>query len=47
MTLESIIVISIIDAHEHRDAATIDIPGTFMQADRDELIHLRLEGKVV
>jgi hypothetical protein len=23
---------------------TVDIPGTFMQADIDELIHVRLEG---
>jgi hypothetical protein len=34
----------VIDATEKRDVATVDIPGAFMQADMDELVHMRLEG---
>lgn len=33
-----------IDAEEGREVATIDIPGAFMQADMDEIVHMRLEG---
>ena len=36
-----------IDAAEHCDIVTIDIPGTFMQADMDELVHVKFEGKMV
>jgi hypothetical protein len=32
-----------IDAIERRDLATIDIPGAFMQADMDDVVHMRLE----
>jgi hypothetical protein len=38
---------STIDAHERRDTATVDIPGAFMQADMDEVVHMRLDGKMV
>ena len=34
----------VIDALERRDTATVDIPGAFMQADMDEMVHMRLEG---
>jgi hypothetical protein len=27
--------------------ASVDIPGAFMQADMDDLVHLRLTGKMV
>jgi hypothetical protein len=33
----------VIDAKEERDMATVDIPGAFMQADMDKLVHMRLE----
>ena len=33
-----------VDAAEGRDVATADIPGAFMQANMDELVHMRLEG---
>ena len=36
-----------IDAAKHCDVVTIDIPGTFMQADMDKLVHVKLEGKMV
>jgi hypothetical protein len=38
---------SLIDAFEGRDVATVDIPGAFMQADMDDLVHPRLTGSMV
>ncbi len=35
-----------IEALKHRDVGTVDIPGAFMQADKDDLVHMRLEGKM-
>ena len=26
--------------------ATVDIPGAFMQVDMDEVVHMKLEGKI-
>jgi hypothetical protein len=37
----------VIDALEGRDVAVIDVPGAFMQADMDELVHVRFTGKMV
>jgi hypothetical protein len=37
----------VIDTAEHRDVATADIPGAFMLADMDEIVHVKLEGKMV
>ena len=41
---ESVLLSCVIDAKEHRDVATVDIPGAFMQGDQDETVHMRLEG---
>ena len=41
---EALFLSCVIDALEGRDVATIDIPGAFMQADMDELVHVRLVG---
>ena len=35
-----------IDAKEGRDVATCDIPGAFMQADIDEIVHVKLQGDI-
>jgi hypothetical protein len=35
-----------IDAMEERDVATVDIPGASMQADIDEVVHVRFEGEI-
>ena len=43
---ESIFLTSLIDAHEKRVVVTVDIPGAFMHSDMDELIHIRMEGKM-
>eukprot|EP00957_Ditylum_brightwellii_P183358 13966408-Ditylum_brightwellii.AAC.1 len=29
---------------EGRDVATVDIPGAFMQADMDDIVHMKIEG---
>ena len=46
ISTESLFISCIIDAMEHRDVATVDIPGAFMQADMDELVHLKIEGEL-
>ena len=38
----------LIDDIEHRHVATMDIPGSSMQADTEgETVHIKLEGKMV
>ena len=44
---EAMFITAIFDALEGRDVAIVDIPGAFMQADIDELIHVKLEGELV
>jgi hypothetical protein len=44
---ESIFLTAVIDALEGRDVAIIDVPGAFMQADMDELVHVRFTGKML
>ena len=44
VSVEALMLTCAIDAKEERDVATVDIPGAFMQADMDELVHVRLEG---
>jgi hypothetical protein len=44
VSLESLLLTCVIDAMERRYAATADIPGAFMHADMDELVHIRFEG---
>jgi Reverse transcriptase (RNA-dependent DNA polymerase) len=47
VAIESILLTAVIDAKEGRYVATADIPGAFMQADMDEVVHMRLEGTMV
>jgi hypothetical protein len=44
VSTEALFLTSAINAKEGRKVMTIDIPGAFMHADIDELIHIRLEG---
>ena len=44
--LESLMLSGVIDAHERRKVATLDVPGAFMQTDIDEEVHVRLEGEM-
>ena len=46
VAIESLMLSCVIDAKEKRDVATVDLPGAFMQADMDDLVHMRLEGKM-
>ena len=46
VAIESVMLSATIDAMEERDVATVDIPGAFMQADIDEVVHVRFEGKI-
>jgi hypothetical protein len=44
VSIEAVFITCVIDAYEGRDVATVVLPGAFMQADMDELVHLKLEG---
>ena len=46
VAIEAVMLLCVIDANERRDTATVDIPGAFMQADMDKLVHMRLDGKM-
>ena len=41
---ESVLLTCTIDAFENRDVATVDIPGAFLHADMDGIVHLRIDG---
>ena len=43
---ESLMHVATIAAHEKRDTAVVDIPGAFLHANYDELVHLKIEGKM-
>ena len=47
MNVEALFITCLIDAMEGREVMTCDIPGTFMQSDMDELLHMKLEGEIV
>lgn len=48
MATKSIFLTAVIDALEGRDdVAIIDVPGAFMQADMDELVHVRFTRKML
>ena len=44
VAVESVMISCTIDAKERRDVATIYIPGAFMQADMEDIVHMKLEG---
>jgi hypothetical protein len=46
VAIESVMLSATIDAMEGRDVATVDIPGAFMQADIDEVVHVKFEGEM-
>jgi len=43
---ESVFISAVVDAHEKRHVITCDIPGAFMQADIDEVVHVKFEGEI-
>ena len=44
--IESVMLSCVQDANERRDVATVDIPGAFMHADMDDIVHIKLVGKM-
>ena len=44
---EAVFLTAVIDAMEGRKVAVFNVPGAFMQADMDELVHVRFTGKMV
>lgn len=44
VAIESFMISCAIDAKEERHVITTDIPGAFMQANMDEIVHMRIEG---
>ena len=46
VSIEAVMLSAVIDAMEERDVATVDIPGAFMQADIDEVVHVKFEGEI-
>jgi hypothetical protein len=44
--IESVMLSCVQDAKELRDVGTVDIPGAFMHADMDEVVHVKLVGKM-
>ena len=47
VSTEAVFLTAVIDALENREVAVLDIPGAFMQADIDELVHVRFTGEMV
>ena len=46
ITAEALFLTCLTDAIENRHVVTCDVPGAFMHSDIDELVHLKLEGKI-
>jgi hypothetical protein len=46
IAIESVMLSATIDTMEEQDVATLDIPGAFMQADIDNVVHVKFEGKI-
>ena len=46
VAIESVMLPCVIHAKEGRDVATVDIPAAFMQADMEDIVHMKLEGKM-
>jgi hypothetical protein len=42
--VKALMLSCLIDAKEKQNAATVEIPGAFMQANMNKLVHMRLEG---
>lgn len=47
VSMEAMFITAIFNAMEGRDVAIVDIPGAFMQAEIDKLIHVKLDGELV
>ena len=46
VSTEAALLSCVIDAHENRDLAIVDIPGAFLHVDNDQPLVMKMEGKV-
>ena len=46
-SMEAVFLTAVIDAMEGRNVVVLDVPGAFMQAKIDELVHVRFTGAMV
>ena len=46
VSIEAVLLTSVIDVLENRDVAVTDIPGAYLTTDIDEEVHIILEGKL-
>ena len=46
ISIEALFLTCLIDTMEQQHVITCDIPRAFMQADMDELVHVKLEGEI-
>ena len=44
---ESVFITAVVDAHEGRTVKIVDVPGAFMHADQNDLVHVRFTGEMV
>ena len=47
VSTEVVFVSAVIDAHEGRDIAVIDIPGAYLHANMDDAVFVKFQGKMV
>ena len=47
VSTEAAFLTAVIDVMEDRNVAVFDVPGTFMQAEIDKLVHVRFTGAMV
>ena len=47
VSIKAVMLTSIIDVQEGHDVVIVDIPGAFLHADADKVIHMWLEGQMV
>ena len=46
VALESVMLTAVIEAYENRDVAVVDIPSAYLHTEMDDLVHMRLTGKL-
>ena len=47
VSTEAVFLTAVIDALENQNVTVLDVPGAFMQAEIDELVHMRFTGEMV
>ena len=47
VSTEAVFLTAMIDTLENRNVTVLDVPGAFMQAEIDELVHVRFTGEMV